>query len=134
VQNKAAHRILFISKARVAIALRRSMNARGFAVTFEPSSQEGFDQLSRSSFDVIVLDLNSTADANEFIKQVRKVTTFKAIPVVVVGQWGTGKPLLALSAGANAFEPAPLDAGRLIDSIARLPKKRAAAAAAARTK
>jgi len=129
VQHNAAHRILFIGKVRANAAVRRTMNARGFAVTFEPSSQEGFDQLSRSSFDVIVLDLNSTADANEFIKQVRKMPTFKAIPVVVVGEWGTGKPSLALSAGADAFERAPLDAGRLIDSIARLPKKRAAAAA-----
>jgi len=111
----------------VRVSLRRQLNARGFAVTFERTSSEAFDQLFRSSFDVVVMDLVSTADAGEFIKRIRKIVTFKAIPIVVVGEWGTGQLSLALSAGADAFEPA-LDAARLIEAIARLPKRRAAAA------
>jgi CheY-like chemotaxis protein len=122
------HRILYLSNAGEDRSRRRKLNARGFAVTSEPVSSEAFDQLTRSSFDLIVIDLDSTADACEFIKQIRKVATFKAIPIVVAGKWGTGRPSLALSAGADAFEGMPIDAERLIDAIARLPKKRAAAA------
>lgn len=121
-------RILFISNTRSTLSLRRSMNARGFAVTRERSPLEALDQLTQSSFHVVVIDLMSTADPAEFIKRIRKVATFKAIPIIVVGEWGTGRCCLALSAGADAFEPAPVGAARLIDAIARLPKRHAAAA------
>jgi len=104
------------------------MNARGFAVTCEKNSPAAFDQLTQSSFDVVVIDRASTADSTEFIKRIRKVATFKAIPIIVVGEWGTGQCSMGLSAGADAFEPAPIDAAGLIEAMARLPKRRAAVA------
>lgn len=121
-------RILFVSNTRLRGSLRRAMNARGFAITFEPNSCEAFDQLTRSSFDIIVIDLISTADAGELIERIRKIATIKAIPIIVSGEWGTGWPSLALAGGADAFEPAPINTARLIAAIARLPKTRAAAA------
>jgi DNA-binding NtrC family response regulator len=108
------------------------MNARGFAVTFESSSCEALDQLTRSSFDIVVIDLISTAGATELIERIRKIATLRAIPIIVSGEWGTGWPSLALSDGADAFEPAPMNAARLISAIARLPKARAAAASKGR--
>jgi CheY-like chemotaxis protein len=130
--HRPTQRILFVSKARRAGSLRRSMNALGLAVTCARNSREAFDQLTLSSFDVVVIDLVSTPDPCEFIKRIRKIATFKAIPIIVVAEWGTGRCSLALSAGADAFEPAPLDAARLIEAIARLPKRRVAAAGKAR--
>lgn len=121
-------RILFVSNARVRDSLRRSMNARGFAVTFERSSREAFDQLTRSSFDIVVIDLISTPDASELIERIRKIATLRAVPIVVIGEWGTGQPSLALTGGADAFEPAPINPAKLIEAIARLAKGRAAAA------
>jgi CheY-like chemotaxis protein len=127
MQHNPTQRILFVSKERPGISLRRKMNGRGFAVTFEQDTRKAFDELIRSSFDIIVIDLGST-DVCDFIKRIRKVITFRAIPIVVVGDWGTGQVSLALSAGADAFEPAPIEAAKLIEAIARLPKRRAAAA------
>jgi CheY-like chemotaxis protein len=127
MQHNATQRILIISKARVGGSLHRSLNPRGFAVTCEQDTREAFDQLTRSSFSVVVIDLISTTDACEFIKRIRRVVTFRAIPIVVFGEWGTGQPSLALSAGADAFEPAPVEAARLIEAITRLPHRRAAA-------
>ena len=121
-------RILFVSNARGRYSLRRSMNTRGFAITFEPSSCEAFDQLTRSSFDIVIIDLISTDDASELIERIRKIATLRTIPVIVTGEWGTGRPSLALTDGADAFEPAPINAARLIQAITRLPKTRAAAA------
>ena len=128
MRHSPAQRILFVSNERLAVSLRRQLNARGFAVTCEQTSTEAFDQLTRSSFDIIVIDLASITDAGEFIEQVKKIATFKTTPIVVVGEWGTGRPLRALSAGADALESAPIDVERLIEGIARLPRKRAAAA------
>ena|SRR5215813_5281289 len=127
MQHNPTQRILFVSNKRPDVSLRHSLNARRFAVTFEQSSRGAFDQLTQSSFDVLIIDVVSI-DACEFIKRIRKVATFKTVPIVVVGQWGTGQPSLALSAGADVFEPAPIDAARLIKAIARLPMRRAAAA------
>lgn len=128
MQHNPAQRILFVSDVPLSVSLRRKMNARGFALTVEPTVREAVDQLTRSAFDTIVIDLVSTAEARALIKQIRKIATFRAIPIVVVGEWGTGRPSLALSAGADTFEPAPVDAERLIEAIGRLPKTRAAAA------
>jgi DNA-binding response OmpR family regulator len=128
MQHNPSQRILFVSNTRLSVSLRRKLNARGFAVTLEATGREAVDQLTRSSFDIIVFDLVSTANANELIKRIRKVATFRAIPIIVVGDWGTGQVSLALSAGADTFAPAPIDASRLIEAIARLPKKRAAVA------
>ena len=126
--HSPAQRILFVSNARLTLSLRRSMNARGLAVIRARSPHEALDQLTQSSFHGVVIDLMSTVDPSKFIKRIRKIATFKAIPVIVVGEWGTGRCCLALSAGADAFEPAPVGAARLIDAIARLPKRLAATA------
>jgi DNA-binding response OmpR family regulator len=104
------------------------MNGRGFAVTLEPTGRDVIDQLTRSSFEMIVIDFISIADAGELVKRIRKVATFNVTPILVIGEWGTGQPSLALSRGADMFEIAPINAARLIAAIARLPKKRAAAA------
>lgn len=125
-------RILFVSNARPRDSLRRSMNARGFAVTFEPSSCEALDQLTRSSFDIVVIDLISTAGANELIGRIRRIATLRAIPIIVTGDWGTGWPSLALTGGADAFEPAPISAARIMAAIARLPMPKARAAVASK--
>ena len=125
--HSTKQRILFVSNAR-RDSLCASMNARRFAITFEQNSCEAFDQLTRSSFDIVVIDLISIVDAGGLIERIRKMATLKGMPIVVVGKWGTGQPSLALTGGADAFEPAPINAARLIQAIARLPKKRAAAA------
>ncbi len=109
-------------------SLRGLMNARGFALTFEPNSREAFDRLTLSSFDLVVIDLISTADARELIERIRKVATLRKIPIVVVGEWGTGLPSLALTVGADVFQPAPINAARLLEAIVRLPKTHAATA------
>src|SRR5215468_8393951 len=121
--HRPTQRILWVNKRRLAVSLRRSVNACGFGVTCEKNTLAAFDQLTQSSFDAVVIEQVSTADSSEFIKRFRKMATFKAIPIIVVGEWGTGRCSLALSAGADAIEPAPIDAARLIEAITRLPKR-----------
>lgn len=130
--HSPAQRILFVSNARLTLSLRRSMNARGFAVIRARNPVEALDRLTQSLFHAVVIDLTSIADPSEFIKRIRRVATFKALPIIVVGEWGTGRCSLALSDGADAFEPAPVGEARLIDAIARLPKRHAAAAGSGR--
>ena len=60
------------------------------------------------------------------IKRIRTAPTLNSTQVLVVGEWGTGKPTVALSAGADAFEPTGIDAMRVVDAVERLLNKRAA--------
>jgi len=39
---------------------------------------------------------------------------------MVIAEWGTGQPMLALSHGADAFEPKPVDEPRLLAAVKRL--------------
>jgi len=39
---------------------------------------------------------------------------------LTVAQWGTGQATIALAQGADAFEPKPVEADRLVDAIERL--------------
>ena len=121
-------RLLLVSSANRRDALRRSLRALGIAVSFAGGVRSAFNQLTRTAFDVVAIDLVSTPDAFDFIKRIKGTAIFKATRIVVVGEWGTGHPSLALSLGADAYEPAPLDAIRLFQSIGRLPQRRATAA------
>src|ERR1043165_310683 len=128
MQPSHSERILIVNAANRRHALRRSLRARGIAVSFAGGVRRAFNQLTRAAFDVVAIDLVSIPDAFDFIKQIRSTAIFKTTRIVVVGEWGTGQPSLALSLRADAYEPAPVDAVRLLQSIERLPHRRATAA------
>lgn len=122
------HRLLYVSDANRSESLRRSLRSLGIAASFARNVRSAFNQLTRTAFDVVAIDLGSTAEAFDFIKRIKSAAIFKTTRIVVVGEWGTGRPALALSLGADAYEPGPVDAIRLLESMTRLPKKRAASA------
>ena len=128
MQPSHSERILVVSSTKRREALRRSLRAGGLAVSFAGSARSAFNQLTRRAFDVVAIDLVSTADAFDFIKRIKGAAIFKTTRIVVVAEWGTGQPSLALSLGADAYEPAPVDAVRLLQSIERLPQQRSTAA------
>ena len=121
-------RLLYVSDAHRSESLRRSLRSLGIAPSFARDVKSAFNQLTRTSFDVVAIDLSSTVEAFDFIKRIKSAPIFKTTRIVVVGEWGTGQPALALSLGADAYEPTPVDAIRLLESMTRLPKQRAAAA------
>jgi DNA-binding response OmpR family regulator len=67
----------------------------------------------------------------EFIKRVRATPQLAGILILIIAEWGTGEPTLALSAGADAYEPNEtkhIDPNRLVTSIERLLHRQVAAA------
>ncbi len=85
-----------------------------------------------SKFDLIVIESTQPArDSIEFIKRVRATPQLAGILILIMAEWGTGEPTLALSAGADAYEPTetkPIDPNRLVTSIERLLHRQVAAA------
>jgi DNA-binding response OmpR family regulator len=107
--------------------------ARAHFETIEsPNFTEAYTRLLDSGFDLIVIERAEPArDSIEFIKRVRATPQLTAILILIVAEWGTGEPTLALRAGADAYEPnevRPFDPSRLVTSIERLLNRQVAAA------
>ncbi len=89
--------------------------------------------LLESDFDLVVIQSGGPArDGIELIKRVRATPRLTGILILVIAEWGTGHPTLALSAGADAYEAAngsgPIDLERLRTSIERLLSRQVATA------
>lgn len=126
---KVVHRILFVGLRDQGEPCMQEFAARNFSVVAAEDWQGGLDELTRSDFALVVIHLQSARDGIQLIKRMRRLATFSRIPILVVGEWGKGLPSLAMSAGANAYEPT-MDAAQVIGSVERLVHIKAAAAGA----
>ena len=113
-------RILIVAEDASAEAMRGALAARGFAVTAAPDYESAHRQLSGTPFDLVVMDVVEALAGVEFIKRVQAATDLSQPLLLVIAEWGTGGATLALSHSADAYEPKPVDAARLVDSVERL--------------
>jgi DNA-binding response OmpR family regulator len=110
---------------------RAALEQRGFAVASANDCDTGFAELLGASFDLLIVDFAPARGGIEFVKRVRATPQLTGMLILIVAEWGTGEPTLALSAGADAYEPnetTSMDPSRLITSIERLLSRQAAAA------
>jgi two-component system alkaline phosphatase synthesis response regulator PhoP len=110
---------------------RAALEQRGFAVTIANDCDTALEKLPGTSFDLLIVDFASARDGIELIRRVRATPQLAGILILIMAEWGTGEPTLALSAGADAYEPneaASIDPSRLITSIERLLSRQAASA------
>jgi len=124
-----SHRILIVSDN--ADFPSAALEQRGFAVTIVTDCDTAFEKLLAASFDLVAVDFSPALDGIEFIKRVRATPQLTGILILIMAEWGTGEPTLALSAGADAYEPnetTSMNPSRLITSIERLLSRQAAAA------
>jgi DNA-binding response OmpR family regulator len=100
--------------------MRGALEARGFSVTPASDYESAYGQLLEARFTLVVIDLVETAAGVEFIKRVHATPNLTQPLLLVIAEWGTGAGALALTQGADAYEPKPVDAARLVDSVERL--------------
>jgi DNA-binding response OmpR family regulator len=122
--------ILFVGRDHPDEETRRTLAARGFNLIFAYSFKSALRQLTETRYATLILSLDEDAEAVSFLRRVRETDAMKEIPVLVLGEWGSGLPSLALAADADAYEPTPVNAEPLITSIERLLIKRGLAAGA----
>ena len=96
----------------------------GFDVASETPNADVYERLLILAPDLVVIDFASAERAIKFLKGVRSSVTLDKTSVLVLATWGTGQASLALSNGADAFEPKPIDAARLLDAVERLMRPR----------
>src|SRR6266851_6280899 len=115
-----SQRILIVTGDAQSEAMRGALEARGFAVTAAPDYESAYRQLLETRFELVVIDLIDAAAGVEFIKRVRVTASLTQPLLLVIAEWGTGGAALALSQRVDAYEPKPIDAARLVDSVERL--------------
>lgn len=116
-----SQRILIVSNS--AAFPRAELEQRGFEIAIAKSCETAFEELPGARFDLVVVAFAPARDSVEFIKRVRNKPELTGILILIMAEWGTGEPTLALSAGADAFEPGDgelIDPTRLMTSIERL--------------
>ena len=113
-------------------ATHQALARPDFETVAAPNFTEAYARLLASRFEVVVVKgAEAAPESIEFIKRVRATQQLAGILILILAEWGTGEPTLALSAGADAYEPnetKPIDPNRLVTSIERLLHRQVAAA------
>jgi DNA-binding response OmpR family regulator len=118
--------ILFVGGAKLDGLVRQRLEQNGFAVSAAKDSGSAIELLAASLIDLVIVQLDESENGTNLIKRLREVLGTKATGVLAIAEWGTGLPTVALAAGADAYEPAPIDPERLVDAVQRVLHKRAA--------
>ena len=113
-------RILILSDEAPSRVIRGALEERGFSVTNASNRHTAYASLLESPFDLVVVDLAQPDNGAEFVGRLRATPKLSETFVLTLAEWGTGQPTLALSQGADAYEPKPIDATRLVSAVERL--------------
>jgi len=135
VMNQPTRILIVADRAEQPGATQQAIAREDFEIVEAPNFNEAYDRLLDSIFELIVIETTEPARASiEFIKRVRATPQLAGILILILAEWGTGAPTLALSAGADAYEPngpnegKPISPIRLVTSIERLLGRQVAAA------
>src|SRR5205814_8583074 len=101
-------------------SLQRPLDEHGFTVTLAQNADDGYRRLSQLQFDLVIVNLHHPITGVGLIKRIRSNLALRRLMVLTIAEWGTGQPTMPLAQGADGFEPAPVDAGRLVAAVAKL--------------
>ncbi len=115
-------KILLIEDDDVAQELMRmALEARGHQVTVADNGVTGYDTALFLNPDLIVTDIQMPgADGVHVVRRVRDTPSLQNVPILVTTAYGTGTATFSLQAGANAYEPKPLNPENFLATVERL--------------
>jgi DNA-binding response OmpR family regulator len=114
-----ARQIMIVSSETTDKWMVDALRDHGFEVA-AATTPVAYERLGLSPPDLLVIDVLDPRQGIELLKSVRSRAELKPTLVMVIAEWGTGQPTLALSNGADAFEPKPIDAPRLVAAVNKL--------------
>ncbi len=101
--------------------VRMTLEREGYRVVTAGDGERGFEVALAERPDLIVTDVAMPmADGVQLIRRVRSAPEVAATPILVTTGFGTGGATMTLVTGADAYEPKPLEAGSLLESVRRL--------------
>jgi len=113
-------RILIVGNAERSAGPRQSLATEGFIVTTTDDVNASYEQLRESQFELVIVNLDDSNERLNLIKRIRENSELRRISILAIAEWGTGHPTMALTAGADGFEPGPVEPERLIAAVRKL--------------
>src|ERR1043165_5069503 len=115
-------KILIIEDDDVSCELMRmALEARGYEVTVADNGVTGYDTALFLNPDLIVTDVRMPgADGVHVVRRVRDTPTLQDVPILITTAFGTGTATFSLQAGADAYEPKPLNPKNFLATVERL--------------
>ena len=113
-------RILIVGDMERSVGPRQSLTTEGFIVTTTDDVSASYEQLRESQFDLVIVNLDDSTEGLDLIKRIRADAQLQRVSILVIAEWGTGHPTMALTAGADRFEPGPVDAERLTAAVRKM--------------
>jgi DNA-binding response OmpR family regulator len=111
-------RIMFVTDSAPEETLIAALEEHGFAVSIETEPPVATEAVPPAP-ELIVLDVRDPYEGLERLREIKTKSGLKTASLLVLAEWGTGQATLALANGADAFEPKPIDANRLIAVVDR---------------
>lgn len=101
--------------------MRMALAARGHEVTVADNGITGYDTALFLNPDLIVTDIRMPgADGVHVVRRVRDTPTLQGVPILITTAFGTGTATFSLQAGADAYEPKPLNPKNFLATVERL--------------
>ncbi len=115
-------KILIIEDDDVSCELMRmALEARGYEVTVADNGVTGYDTALFLIPDLIITDIRMPgADGVHVVRRVRDTPSLQDVPILVTTAYGTGTATFSLQAGADAYEPKPLNPKNFLATVERL--------------
>lgn len=117
-----AKKIVVIEDDEVARELMRmTLARRGYEVSTAEDGLRGYDEILKARPDLIITDISMpAADGVHLVRRVRDTIELAATPILITTGFGTGNATFALTQGADAYEPKPIDPDSFLATVARL--------------
>jgi DNA-binding response OmpR family regulator len=118
----ATRKIVVIEDDEVARELMRmALERRGYKVSTAEDGLRGYEEILRERPDLIITDISMpAADGVHLVRRVRDTAEVAATPILITTGYGTGNATFALTQGADAFEPKPINPESFLSTVARL--------------
>lgn len=106
--------------------LKTRLERKGYEVLIARAGLEGYDSARASLPDIILLDVGlPDIDGYETVKKIKNDPIIKEIPVIMLTAHAMAEDRAkAFKAGAEEYEPKPVDLQSLINKIEKLTEKR----------
>lgn len=113
-------RILIVADEDSDLWMREALAPHGFLVVTTDDANRGYEQLRESQFDLVIVNLAEATEGLNLVKRIRTNPELQRIAVLSIAEWGTGQATMALTKGADGFEPRPLNSERLLAAVRKL--------------
>lgn len=101
--------------------MRMALEACGHEVTAVDNGVSGYDTALFLNPDLIVTDIRMPgADGVHVVRRVRDTPSLQNVPILIATAYGTGTATFSLQAGADAYEPKPLNPQNFLATVERL--------------